>query len=186
VHDLERDAQVAAEQERILHVDDVVVVALVLAAEQVEDLDLRLRLLVEAALVADDLEGDVRLGFVVVGFDHVAERSLAEPLEDFVPVADVVIFDALVPALVVVKAKVLALGLVALDLPGRGPDKVDAGVLFNLLLLVRREDAAVLCQRFSRGQGAVFVRRPWYVALGGLLCRRCRAPRLCGVPVPAP
>lgn len=79
------------EVEVIQHVNDVVLAVLVLGPQVVEDAHLDERLVVEALLVADDLDGHVLVGAVVQRADHLPEAALADHLEDLVAVADVVV-----------------------------------------------------------------------------------------------
>ena len=63
------------------------------------------RLVVEALLVANDLERLERLGLVVPHLDHLAERALAEHGQDLVPEQHVIVqHNRIVAALVVVPA----------------------------------------------------------------------------------
>jgi hypothetical protein len=106
-------------------------------SQVVEDLDLNERLVVEALLVADDLDGDGLARLVVAALDDLAERAFAEDAHDLVPVAEVVAVDdeivAPVVVVAVVERAVVELGhlLLATD-----TDAVDLGVLGDLAPLV--------------------------------------------------
>lgn len=89
-HKLERDAEMVAEVEVVQHVYDMVASVRVLLPQLVQYPNLDEGLMVEALLVADDLDCDVLLGFVVQRPDHLSEAALADNLQDLVPVADVV------------------------------------------------------------------------------------------------
>lgn len=82
-----------AKVERVQHVDDIVGAVRVLLAQLVQQPNFDQRLVVEALLVADDLDGDMLADFVVEGAHHLAEAALADDLEDFVAVEDVVVHD---------------------------------------------------------------------------------------------
>lgn len=77
--------------EVVQHVYDIVRLVFILQPEMVEDPDLHQRLVMEALLVADDLDGHLAPGAVVQGSDHLAEGSLANDLEDLVSVGYVVV-----------------------------------------------------------------------------------------------
>lgn len=80
-----------AEIERIQHVDHVVRSVGVFLAQFVQQPDLDEGLMMEALLVADDLDGDVRVGFVVECSDHLAEAAFADDLENLVAIGYVVV-----------------------------------------------------------------------------------------------
>lgn len=80
-----------AEVEVVQHVYDMVASVRVLLPQLVQYPNLDEGLMVEALLVADDLDCDVLLGFVVQRPDHLSEAALADNLQDLVPVADVVV-----------------------------------------------------------------------------------------------
>ena len=82
-----------AEGEVFEEVNYVPVVFAVVLFEVDEDADLFEGLAVEAPLVADDFDGDVGLGFVVEGFDDLAEGAFADDFEDLVAVGDVVVLE---------------------------------------------------------------------------------------------
>lgn len=144
VHELEADAQVVPEVEVVQHVDDVVSRIAVLLAEMVEDLDFDQRLVVKPLLVPDDLDGDVLARLVVQRADDLAERPLADHLEDLVPVRDVVVQHLVVGAVLVVEATVLRRTLFAVDLGRLVAEVPDLGVGVHLLALVLRQPGAVV------------------------------------------
>lgn len=67
---LERDADVPPEDEIVKHVNHVVLIVRVLLQQMPQDLDLAWRLLVEALLVSQHLQGDLSFLFVVEHLDH--------------------------------------------------------------------------------------------------------------------
>lgn len=101
-------------------------------------------LVVEALLVADDFDCHVLVGFVVQRPDDLAEAALADDLEDFVPVADVVVDHLVVAAVVVVVARVEGAARFGVDFARVQPEVVHLGVLFNLLLFVVGQAGAVV------------------------------------------
>ena len=153
VEELEGDAEMVPEEKVVRHVDHVVGVSRILLAEEVEDLHFALCLLVEAPLVADDLDREVGLGLVVKCLDDVAVGPFAKPFQDFISVGHVVVLDALVAVLFVVEAKVVVLGLRCANLARRRTDVPDLWVLANLFFLVVRQDFVVLLQGLSRCHG---------------------------------
>ena len=74
---LERDAYVIAEGERLVAVYDIECVLLVLLAQMLQYADLLLGLPMEALLIAHYLQRDVCAQFVVVAFEHLAEAAFA-------------------------------------------------------------------------------------------------------------
>eukprot|EP00966_Prymnesium_polylepis_P220242 5095038-Prymnesium_polylepis.1 len=76
----------------------------IVLADVHQHLDLDQRLLVEALLVADDLDRDVRALLVVVRLDDLPERALPEHPHHLVPVAHVIAHHHLIVATLVVKA----------------------------------------------------------------------------------
>lgn len=100
--------------------------------------------MVEPLLVANNLDGHHLARLVIAALEHLAERSFAEDVDDFVAIHDVVVRDEEVVAAVVVKAVIVRRVLFgALLLVAVGTDEVDLFVLVDLLLLVRREVARV-------------------------------------------
>lgn len=90
-HQLETDTQMVAEIEVVEHVYHVVCSVHILLAQFIQYPDLDQGLMVEAFLVANDFDCHVLVGFVVQCPDHLSEAALADDLQDFVPVADVVV-----------------------------------------------------------------------------------------------
>lgn len=82
-----------AKIERVQHVDDVMRTICVLLAQLIEQSHLDQSLMMEAFLVADDLDGDVLAGHVIDGAHHLAEAALADDLEDLVAIRDVIVHD---------------------------------------------------------------------------------------------
>ena len=102
----ERAYEVIAEGEALLHAHDVVDVILVVVFQVLQHLHLDSGLVVEALLVADDLHRHVFVVLVVEALQCLPEAALAEEVDDFVAVADVVVHHHLVVALFVVVAVV--------------------------------------------------------------------------------
>jgi len=132
----EGDADVVAEGKRLDHVDDVVYVVLVLLAQVLQYPDLFLSLAMESLLVAHHLQGDVGVGFVIVGFHDLPEAALADDLQHFVAVGDVIVRHVDVLSGVVVVAAVLGAADDALTLLRAGSQEVDLGVVEDLVVLV--------------------------------------------------
>lgn len=65
----------------------------VLLAQFVQQSNLDECLMMEALLVADDFDGDVRIGFVVERSDHLAEAAFADDLQNLVAIGYVVVGD---------------------------------------------------------------------------------------------
>lgn len=99
---LECDACMVSERERIEHMDHVHRVVLVLLAEVLQDADLLLRLAVETFLVPHHLERYVLTLFVVVRFDDLPEATFANNFEHLVSISYVVVRYVDVRALLVV------------------------------------------------------------------------------------
>ena len=121
--------------------DHVVLVVLIVEVEVLQDLEFHASLVLELFLVSDDLDGDHLLGFVVHAFDGLPKATLSQKLEDFVPVAKMVLEDDLIIALVIVVAMVenvhlLQSLLVPLDVLGRLQVDVLDDVSFDLFLAV--------------------------------------------------
>lgn len=91
VEQLEGDEHLLTEQEVVVHVDHVELVPVVDAAQVLQDLDLLLRLPVEAPFVAHHLQGHVSPVLVVVGLVHHPEAPLPDQLQHLVPVGHVVV-----------------------------------------------------------------------------------------------
>lgn len=90
----------------------------------------------EAALVADNLDGLVLVRLVVVRLDNVTKRPLSESFEDLKAVCNVVVLDAAVPPLVVIISQIGTLALGGVNLLHVGGRVVYLGVVADLVLLV--------------------------------------------------
>lgn len=93
LHQLETDAQMVAEIERVQHMDHVVRAVGVLLAQLVQQAHLDERLMMEALLVAYDLDGDVLVRLVVERAHHLAKAALADDLENLVAIGYVIVGD---------------------------------------------------------------------------------------------
>ena len=144
---LECDTQVVPEVEVVQRLDHVVLLLRVVVAQVLQQLHLNEGLLVEALLVADDLERAHRLGLVVVRLDHLPEGALAELPYHLVPVADVVVHDHRVVAALVVVAVVGLVDARVPDLLPARPDIVDLRVVQHLRQLVVGQLALVHLDR---------------------------------------
>lgn len=105
---LEHKAQVALVRERVVHAQDVMLVArVVLSVEEVEDRDLHLGLIQVCGLVLDDFDGTDLVRTHVLALDDLPKCTLAENVENQVPVAtvlaaeDVVDIQDVVPVLII-------------------------------------------------------------------------------------
>ena len=79
---------VAAEHKVFLQPHDARRVGGVLLVEELQQLDLRLRLLQKGLLALDDLDGHRLASLVVVRLDHLAEGALADDRRHLVPVVE--------------------------------------------------------------------------------------------------
>lgn len=133
---LECDACVVPERERVEHMDHVHRVVLVLLAEVLQDADLLLRLAVEPLLVTNHLERDVLALLVVVRLHYLTEATLADHLQHLVPVRYVIMGYVDVRALLVVVVAIVR----EPDQPGPflgvRAYKVHLGVVENLTVFV--------------------------------------------------
>lgn len=87
--------------------DDVIVVVLVPVLEVLQDTQLDASLVLESFLVADNLDGDHLLLFVVEALQSLAETATANLLDYFVPVCEVVFHHNLVVTAFIVVSKVV-------------------------------------------------------------------------------
>lgn len=110
--------------------------------------------MVEALLVADDLDRHGLTGAVVTALQDLAERTLAEDAHDLVPVGEVVALDDQVVASIVVvpvvEADVVKLGHLLLAALA---DAVDGRVVGDLAALVVGEVVVVLLDCSCKGGG---------------------------------
>lgn len=156
------DAEVTSERERVDHSNDKVLLVGVLQVESLanarggshrpthpvdevlEDLDLDQSLVVEPLLVPNDLDRDHLARLVIPALQYLPERSLAEDVDGFVAVEDVIVRHEEVVAPLVVEAKVVRRVVLGRRLLlAVGADKVDLFVLADLLLLIVGEVSRV-------------------------------------------
>ena len=142
-----------AEVEIIEHVYHVVRSVHVLLAQFVQYPNLDEGLVVEAFLVPDDFDCHVLIGFVVQRPDDLTEAALADDLEDFVPVADVVVDHLVVAAVVIVVARVEGRSRLGVDFAGIESQVVDFRVFLDLLLFVVRQAGSVVLECFCKEMG---------------------------------
>lgn len=140
---LECDACVVSERERIEHVDHVHRVVLVLLAEVLQDTDLLLRLAVEALLVTYHLERDILALLVVVRLYYLTETTLTDHLQHLVSIRYVIVRYVNVRALLVVVVAIVR----EPDQPGPflgvRAYKVHLGVVKYLTVFIRGKFAHV-------------------------------------------
>lgn len=153
----EGDAHVAAEGERVEHVDDVHGVVLVLLAQLTQYTYLLVRLTVEALLVTHHLERHVLVRLMIVGLDHLAERALADHAQHLVAIRHVVVWHMDVRALFVVVLVVVGPADDARPFLRIRADEVDLLVIEDLVMLVRRQFVHVQLHHHLRRDG----RRLW-------------------------
>lgn len=155
-----------AEVERVEHVDDIVCPVGVLLAQLVQQSHLDERLVMEAFLVPYDLDGDVLVRLVIESTHHLAEAALANHLEDFVAIANVIVHDLwgsmtvgkptiytfsltqchtylIVAAIVIVVAAIQRGARFRIDFARVQSQEPYVRVFLNLLPLVLRQSAAV-------------------------------------------
>lgn len=80
-----------AEVEVVKHVYHIVCSIYILLAQFIQYPNLNQGLMMKAFLVANDFDCYMLVGFVVQSSDHLSEAALADYLQDFVPVAYVVV-----------------------------------------------------------------------------------------------
>lgn len=131
---LEGDADVVAEDEAIVQVNDVHLIVLVLLFEVLEDFDLLLGLPMKTRLIANHFQCHVDVVLVVVGFHHLTETALADDFEHLVAVGHVVVDDVDVRVLLVVVTRIVRRH----DGPlfCHSADKVDVRIIEDLLAFV--------------------------------------------------
>jgi len=149
----EGDAHVAAEGERVEHVDDVHGVVLVLLAQLTQDAYLLVRLTVEALLVAHHLERHVLVRLMIVGLDHLAERALTDHAQHLVAIRHVVVRHMNVRALFVVVLVVVGPADDARPFLRVRADEVDLLVVEDLVMLVRGQLVHVQLHHHLRRDG---------------------------------
>lgn len=112
--------------------------------EVLENLDLDKRLVMEAFLVADDLDSNHITRLVIAALENLSERSLPENVNDLVAEHDVVVRDDEIVSAFVVVAEVVERDFLCCGLlVAVGADEVDLAVVEDFLLLVRGEVARV-------------------------------------------
>lgn len=136
---LEGDAHVVTEGERVEHVDDVHGVVLVLLPQLPQYPYLLLRLSMEPLLVPHHLQGDVLVHPVVVRLHHLAERAPADHLQHLVPVRHVIVDHVYVGTLLVVVVVIVRAADDAGPLLRVRAYEVYLGIEEDLLVLVRRQ-----------------------------------------------
>jgi hypothetical protein len=104
---------VLSEHELVEFLHDVFLVFWIMFVERIDELGFDEALLVEPLLVLEDLQRHEVLLFVVEDPEHDAERTLAEFLDHFVPVAQVLVVPMNVFLLVTIEPMVCGL----IDLP---------------------------------------------------------------------
>lgn len=110
-------------------------------------------LLVKPLLVAYDLECHVLVGLVIQRPDDLTEGTLADHLEDLVPVRDVVVEDLDVGAVLVVVTAVLAGHFVGVDLARLQAEVPNLAVLKNFAPLKAVQTGTVVLENLGRRQG---------------------------------
>lgn len=109
-------------------------------AEAIQDLDLYEGLVVEPLLVSDDLDGYRFTSAVVATMQHLSERSLAQCIDDFITVCQVVtIDDKIVTTLIVISMivrRVIDSGWFFVTV---STNVIDRWVIENLLALIVRK-----------------------------------------------
>lgn len=151
--ELESDADMIPEDETVQHVHDVVRIVLVLFFQVLQDTDFLLSLSVEPLLISDHFQGDVLVGFVIVGFDDLAERAFSDLFQDFVPIADVVMSHVEIRAFIIVEAAIIGPSDDSVSLLSIGADEVDLGIIEDFVMLVRRQFMHELLHRHFRRHG---------------------------------
>lgn len=136
---LESDTHVISKGERVEHVDDIHCIVFILLSKIAQYPNLLLRLSMKALLVANHFQRHVFVCFVVVGLYDLSERSLANNLEDFVPVAYVIMRYMDIRALIVIVIAIVGHPNDSWPLLGVSPYKVDLWIIKYLVMLVRRE-----------------------------------------------
>ncbi len=92
--------------------------------------------MLEALLVADDLDGDHHLVLVVKALQGLAEATRSKLVQDFKSEGQVVLHDDLVVTTLIVEAEVVAKERARLDLVCLQTQKVDLLVVLNLNFFV--------------------------------------------------
>ena len=134
------------EHQVVNYVHHAVLLAAVFLTDNLQNLDLHQRLLVEPGLVSDYLQRAVALRLVVLYKQHLPEAAAAQDLEDLVPVSDVVQHLDLVVATLVVEAVVEPAVNFVLAFPRFHPDAEDLVVAQDLRLLVLAQTTGELGQ----------------------------------------
>ena len=96
-----------AEDERLQDPNDVFLIFRVVLLELLEDASLDQALLVQALLVTEDLQSDDLLLLVVEAFENLTERALSNPLLNFIPVRNMVVYVTDILTIVIVEAAIL-------------------------------------------------------------------------------
>jgi len=154
---------VVPKRKALVHVNHIQTVFFVLTFEKLKYLDFFLSLPLEALLIPHDLECDVLIRFVVDGFYHLAEGSLAYLLHDFVSVGDMVVGDVKIKVFFVVVSVVVAFVHSRRQLLRVAPEIIDLLVFAYLGLFEEGEFVAVFSQNFRRrhrGTGSRRAGRP--------------------------
>ena len=139
-HQLEAYAEMLAEDHIVVQVDHIHDVFGVILLQELQDFQLNSSLVVVLLLVLHDFDADLLLDLVVEAFDCRSERAFPQEALDLVSIANVVVSDYFVVALVVIVAEVVLKLAAALDLLScRSSDEIDFRVVFDLLLLVVRQ-----------------------------------------------
>ena len=150
----------------VVQVNHIHYVFRVVFFQELEDFELNASLVVVLLLILDDLNGHISADFVIEAFYRSAERALTKEALDLIAEADMVIYDDLVVALIVIVAEVVRLLRATLGLlSGRRTYEVDLRVVQNLLLLI-------LCQ-LVREVDESLLRRHWELRDLSLAVRRC-------------
>ena len=136
-HQLEADAEMLAEDHIVVQMDHIHNVFGVILLQELQDFQLNTGLVVVLLLVLHDFDADLLLDLVVEAFDCRSERALSQEALDFVSIANVVVRDYFVVALVVIVAEVVLKLAAALHLLScRSSDEIDLRVVLDFLLLV--------------------------------------------------
>ena len=125
-----------AEDDVVVHPDNIVLIVLVLLLQIPQEAQFDTSLMLEAFLVADDLDGDHGLLLVIEAFESLAKAPGAQLVEHFKPVCQMILQDDLVVASLVIKAEIVAEERLCGYLFGVQAQEVDFWVILDLKLLI--------------------------------------------------
>ena len=105
-----------AEDRIVVHPHNIVLIILILQFKVAKKTEFDACLMLEALLVADDLDGDYSLTLVIVAFECLTETTRAQFVHDFEAIREMVLHHDLIVTSLIIKPEVVSKQRRCLDL----------------------------------------------------------------------